>query len=281
MPKLTNHKFTIENELKQAFSFNSEVFVDKDGEFSCTVPDYLVETLNLVAGQHDRHRQKLYTKKLAKNIRAYAPSKSELISFVEAAHNQFYQAEVTTDLIICYDYFAEVSYWQNPDGSIAANGAAPGAVPRKDDGTGGEWAMSNLKNSSTTICATNTTSHYSVGLFAGVYKRKTYTRVSGVTVKWERINQFSGRDDREWLAKLTGFCGIHPSRAPEHMKQMPYSDEAAKFFYDMMISMCEIGRQFNAFFGDQSNVLAAIAGTGPSLLAAPGAEQAPAKPTTK
>lgn len=50
---------------------------------------------------------------------------------------------------------------------------------------------------------------------------------------------------------------------------MPYTDEAAQFFYESMMAMCELGRRFKNFFGDEANVLAAIEGRGPSLLTGP------------
>jgi hypothetical protein len=56
---------------------------------------------------------------------------------------------------------------------------------------------------------------------------------------------------------------------------MPYTEEAAGFFYESMMAMCEIGRRFKSFFGDEANVLAAIEGRGPSLLAGPALQVKP------
>jgi len=93
---------------------------------------------------------------------------------------------------------------------------------------------------------------------------------SGATVTWERITQFGNEDDLgEWGQKLRGLCGLSAPRSPDRMRQMPYTDESARFFYESMMAVCEIGRRFKNFFGDERNVMAAIAGTGPSLLAAP------------
>ncbi len=269
MPKLTDHYFAISTENGQRHHFESEIYVSTDGEFSCTVPEFLVDALRTISDASGKPRPTLYVQKLKVNYRAYAPSKAELIKYVDEAHRQFYQAEVTADLIICYDWFAEVNYWQNPDGTMAANGSMPDAAPRLDDGSGGNWADHKLK-SGLIICANNTAKHFSVGVYAAIHKRTTYTRPSGATVTWERISQFDSEASLgEWGNKLSGLCGLSAPKAPEYLRQMPYTDEAAKFFYESMMAMCEIGRRFKNFFGDEANVFAAIEGRGPSLLAGP------------
>lgn len=276
MPKLTNHTFAITTGDGQRHYFESEIHVSTDGEFSCTVPDFLVEALGSVGEGSNKFRPTLYVEKLKVNHRAYAPSKADLLKFVDEAHRQHYQAVVTTDLIICYDWFAEVSYWLNPDGTMAANGSMPDAARRNDDGSGGNWADHKLK-SGQTICANSTAKHFSVGVYAAVHKRTTYTRVSGATVTWERITQFDSQSPLgEWGKKLTGLCGLSEPKSAEHLRQMPYTDEAARFFYESMMAMCEIGRRFKNFFGDEANVMAAIEGRGPSLLAGPSLAAKPA-----
>lgn len=270
MPKLTNHTFAIETVDGHRHRFESEIHVSTDGEFSCTVPDFLVEALASVGEGSNKLQPTLYVEKLKVNHRAYAPSKADLLKFVDEAHRQHHQAEVTTDLIICYDWFAEVSYWLNPDGTMAANGSMPDAAPRNVDGSGGNWADHKLKNGQS-ICANYTAKHFSVGVYAAIHKRTTYTRASGATVTWERITQFGARPPAlgEWGEKLTGLCGLSEPKSAEYLRQMPYTEEAARFFYESMMAMCEIGRRFKSFFGDEANVMAAIEGRGPSLLAGP------------
>lgn len=272
MPKLTNHVFGITTEDEHSHHFESEIHVSTDGEFSCTVPEYLVDALGSVGASSNK---RLYVERLKVNHRAYAPSKAELLKFVDEAHRQHYKAEVATDLIICYDWFAEVTYWLNPDGTMTANGSMPDAARRNDDGSGGDWADHKLK-SGVGISATSTTNHYSVGVYAAIHKRTTYTRASGVTITWERITQFdSVALLGECGKKLTGLCGLSAPRSPEYLKQMPYTEEAAGFFYESMMAMCEIGRRFKNFFGDEANVLAAIEGRGPSLLTGPALQVKP------
>jgi len=271
MPKLTNHTFSMETEDGHSHSFESEIHVSTDGEFSCTVPEYLVDALATVgkASTKDHRAPARYVQKLRTNYRAYSPSKAELLAYVNESHRQFYEAVVTVELIICYDWYAEVNYWLNPDGTMAANGTMADAVSRNHDGTGGNWSEHHLRTG-LPICANYTTQHYSVGIYAAVHKKKTYTRASGATVTWERITQFDSVSTMsEWGVKLSGLVGLSAPKSPDRLHQMPYTEEAARFFYESMMAVCEIGRRFKNFFGDERNVMAAIAGTGPSLLSGP------------
>jgi hypothetical protein len=153
----------------------------------------------------------------------------------------------------------------------------PDATPRKDDGTGGEWADTRKKDGGN-VFSSDKAKHFSVGIYAGVYRRKTHTRTSGVTVTWEHITHSSGRGDGdEWMNKLTGLCGLSSPKSADYLKQMPYTPKAAEFFYESMMAMCEIGRRFKSFFGDEANIMAAIEGRGPSLLSAPAPAALPAE----
>lgn len=264
MAKLTKHHFSDQGADGQRDSFESDIYVDTDGEFSATVPDYLVPALQSCAKRLG-HGVRL----LKVNYRAFAPSKGALVQYVQTAHAEYLACEETSEFVICYDWFAEVSYWVKPDGTLCENGAVRGAGTYE---TGGDWGKGRRRDGSSGIDAANSVKQYSVGLFASVYKRTTYRRPSSETVRYVRLYQNNGlSEDNYWAKRLTGFCCLAPSRAPEQMQHMPLSEDAARFFFDSLLAMAEIGRRFSTFFGSQDNVLAAIAGRGPSLLAAPAA----------
>lgn len=262
MPKLTNHWFVHETKDKQRHSFEGEIHVSTDGEFSCTVPDYLVPTLDAVGKPYNAHRPTHYTRKLKVNYRAYGPSKAELISYINAALADYYRAEEIVELVICYDWFSEVSYWVRPDGSICENGA----VKDSGAGKGGNWAENIRRDGYTINGSTNGIQHFSVGLYAAIYKRVIYRRSSGDTIRYERLREYG---DKEWASRLNGFAAISPPKDVARLKHMPLTEEAARFFYESMIAMCEIGRRFSNFFGNETNIIAAIEGRGPSLLTGP------------
>lgn len=265
MPKLKNHHFTTTAADGQSFSFQSDVHVSAEGEFSCTVPDYLVPNLKVIgsqllpAGSH-------YQGQLKVNHRAYAPTLASLMSYVDSAHADFYKVETQEDFVIGYDWYAEVSYYIRPDGSICENGAAPGA----QHGAGGQWAVHKNRTGGSINGSMGQIDHYAVGLFAAVFRRTTYRRASGETVKLERIYSASDLPKGiDWAHRLQGIVSLSTPQKPERLRYLPLTNDSARFFFETMMSMCEIGRRFANFFGDEANVHAAIAGQGPSLLAAP------------
>ncbi|SER22150.1 MULTISPECIES: hypothetical protein [Pseudomonas] len=264
MPKLTKHVFIEKTEDGHKQQFESDIYASTDGEFSCTVPDYLVPALVAVGKRHKNPGQSRCTNKLKVNHRAYAASKADLISYVNEAHKDFYKAEVITDILICYDWFADVNYFVRPDGTICENGNAPGA----GHGSGGGWAESKKRNAS--YMEHGQVNHFSVGVFAAVYKRKCFRRPSGETIKFERV--FSESDiapEMEWSRRLVGFCGLSQPRDPMNMASLPLNEGAARFFFDSMLAMCEIGRRFQYFFSNKERVEAAMNGNGISLLDKP------------
>ena len=263
MPKLMNHRFETVAADGQKFAFDSEIHVSTDGTFNCTVPEHLVPTLNVI-GRERGPACSHYTGQLKVNHRAYAPSKASLLSFVDAAHADFYKVEAIIELTIGYDWHAEVSYFIRPDGSLCENGGAPGA----QYGSGGRWSEHKRRGGGSIDASMNKIEHFAVGLYAAIYRRTTYRRVSGDTVKYERMYSNAGLPEgHDWAQRLNGFCSLREPKDAALLLHLPLTDEAARFFYDSLLAMCEIGRRFANFFGDEANVLAAIAGRGPSLLA--------------
>ena len=50
---------------------------------------------------------------------------------------------------------------------------------------------------------------------------------------------------------------------------MPYTEDAAKFFYNMMIGMCVLADKISIFFDDEQNIVKAIeAGAVPLITSA-------------
>lgn len=74
----------------------------------------------------------------------------------------------------------------------------------------------------------------SVGLATAVGKKIAYTRPTGSKVEHAR----PGGDSGPYLKKLNSFVGL--SIDPEKMSEMPYSEEAARFFCDMMLNLCRM-----------------------------------------
>lgn len=255
MPKVTSHTFTHEGPDGERKHFSSEVYVDSEGTFSCTVPEDLVPSLSKLKSSTQG------TFKLKVHYRAYASTLPALKHFVYAAMEDAYSVEQHEELIIAYSWFSEVSFFIGPDGTLYENGAAPGLQVGA-----GTWA-NNKTRVGNGINATNPVDHFSVGLFAAPFRKTTFTRKSGKTYQYQRLHGSNAAlRGYPWAERLAGFCSLSCSRAADKMDHMPLTEDAAKFFFDSMMSMCDIGRRFAQFFSEKENVMAAIAGTGPALL---------------
>lgn len=258
MAKLPSIEFKHENQTGEVMHFRSEVSITNDGTFSVTIPDELLETAraNARARQHAVEVTKPPTAKL---WRVSGTQLDVIKRFVSAAVHDHLACEVTTERIIAYNHSLDVAFCYASDGSIHPNGymAQDAAGGSGNSGNGYDWE-GNLN-------ATITASLFAVGIAGRVFDKVTYRRASGVRVKYERVVCPGFKFDTP-TQRLNSFVGL--SMKPENCEQMPYSDEAAEFFYDAMLAMCKLAHQVKVFIGDKENLERAIANR-VSMLPAP------------
>ena len=166
--------------------------------------------------------------------------------------------EVMTERVIVYERQADVSVWQDTDGSIHANGYLGNDRGEK----GGGW-----NDCGANIHAGNAPKYFSIGLTARVLDKITYRRPNSERVEFKRPEWgHSHLSFPTWGAKLNGFVVGLPDK-PERLESMPYTEEAAKFFYDAMIGIASMGIRLHEFFADEARVQRAIKQGGMPLLA--------------
>ncbi|MHD0644478.1 hypothetical protein ACYPKM_02425 [Pseudomonas aeruginosa] len=259
MPRIAKDVFTHTGPDGTKESFETEIFVDSKGEFSCTVPEYLLPALqtiiktlpasgNFSAGEH---RGK---------FRAFSRTRDDLGDLVYKAMAEHYQVHVHSEQVLVYDWASNVSFWIEGNGDISPCGSCQA----RD--AGGRW--SEMKTT-TPIHATGHVQHFSVGLYAAIYEKTTYTRPSGSNVQWRKLTHLSDRTNGPEAVRLSNFVGLQHHRDPSRLKTMPATEEACRFFADTLLQLCRMALAFDEFFKSEENVLAAITGKGPSLLAAP------------
>lgn len=161
----------------------------------------------------------------------------------------YLKCEVTTERVIVYGQSLKVCYSKDGNGGIHANGYIC-----EDANTNGDYGAHGGE-----LHATNAAPLYSVGLGAKIYDRVTYSRESGKSVVY-RSPEFSGShlNHDSPGKKLNAFAGLGIDPKRGGVQEMPYSDEAAMFFYDAMIAMCKLADQVNAFVGDKQSLMLAI-----------------------
>jgi hypothetical protein len=252
MAKLTPITFKVKNETGETMEFKSDVSLTIDGTFNVTIPDELVESIGArVGNRRAGFDVELSKPATARQWRASGKRLDDVKSFIYAAMKDHLRCEVTTERIIAYGHRLKVSYARAIDGTFHTNGyTAQEAIGKSGAGNGEGYKWGGELN------ATEHAALYSVGLGARIFDKLTYRRPSGTIVKYQKPADFDPWRGASPGERLNGFIGI--SIDPEYSEQMPYTEEAAAFFYDAMMAMCRLADQVGAFLGDKQSLQLAI-----------------------
>lgn len=243
MPKVKTTTFKHTNSAGEALEFKSDISVDSEGLFSATVPDDVAAAVGSLSVDD------VWTTQPRQNWRVTGRSLERVNWAIEAGMAELLTVETTIERVIIYSYKLDVSAWQNSDGSLHANG---NIGERREDG--GNWhPMGNH------IHAGNRTSHFQVGLYAEVLDKVTHTRPNSVRTEFRSPEwEHSHHSFPTWASKLNGFGSLGRPRDPGALDSLPYTEANARFFYELLIAMCYLGRNLHDFFSDQGNVVKAI-----------------------
>lgn len=261
MAKLKPIDFRFNAKAGAPLTFRSEVSVaDSSGHFSLTIPDELEVCAREVLRK--RGSCPVFIDRPRSNLRVTGPSLQECRSFIEQVSESYIRCEVTEELVIAYGAQSKVAYVKDEYGNLYENGRA---CHELYDSRRASWQG--------TLNGTNFDKYYQVGLVARVFKKVTYSRSTGKTVEYHTAD---GRafDGMPWLEKLNGFCGIgligRDKKLMASLQEMPYTEEAAQFFYNSLMAMCALADRIETFFSDKPMLTAAIekqAGVIPALAA--------------
>lgn len=253
LPVVKFKEFSNTGECKQ---FSCTASVDSQGEFHVTFPCELMDSVraNLPDSVYEDETRK-------KNCRVNGPVFDDCKKAIGDALKDYLKCDVTEELVIRYGQKTLTTYWKMPDGAIYASGIECKNDPNHDDSgnaepkANGEWCGS--------LDASHGNAGYSVALFAKVQMKTTYSRPSGSKVKYGPPN-FDNFSHQTWGERLDCFVGLREGggfmRDGINLEEMPYTEEAAKFFYEMLIGMCAFSDKIDNFFAEPANVIEAIAG---------------------
>lgn len=237
MPKIADQYINVRLEDDgDAYRYKAAAKVSTDGVFSIELKEELTDSADAIL---KRDSQKYVGVGVSYGAKRYVTCKAlkEGLALIHAATQDFMRAEVASELVICYQIDNGISYYKSGDGEIFPNG---GFVRNyaKDEG---KWCGD--------LHATQRSGTYSIGLGARVYEKRTLTRVSGVTTDYEVTYGGGSHFDQDtWLQKLNQFPAltIDPGSCPE----MPYTEDAARFFYQTILGICQISDRMREFFDD-------------------------------
>ena len=232
MAKLSDIKWHKKGKTEDGLSFTSTVTVDSDGIFLLSIPECLVDIgRSLSIGSsfiHKKHRISSKTLDEGKNN-------------IARMIDEYLSCDVSTRLVILYDYIASCHYAKDLDGVIHPNGYCCKDSYKWNNTVGSNAQMSHM----------TTPSDYSVGFKAAVMLKTTYKRGAS-----EKTKYVLTRDDRigEYGEKLNSFCRVEIS---SRAKELPYSEGTAKLFYDSMLALCHIADKLDAVLSNPEKVLEA------------------------
>ena len=218
--------------------------VNADGEFYCVIPE---EVVSFFEERKTYNGSVSCSKNRSLKLSIYASTLNELEVILTQALRDVNQPIITKDYVIQYNIESHVSFAETPDGEICANAGYPDAEWRSfdDDNMYGRHYASRQSKGGFSLC---------VGAKALV---KITSKVGEkVTVEYSGYYKDGSHHGHTNPAeKLNSWCSFS---LPENCKEIPYTDEAAIFFYDLMYGMAKLSKiiQMNTF--DQAALIETI-----------------------
>lgn len=256
---LKNYPIRVANESGDTIEFDAQVYVSDRGVFAVTFPDeYRLDIeANLKEG--------CVITKPRKFTRVEGVNMAMCIESIEEGLNSILTTTVTNELVIWYQFATECHYAVDKEtGQLYSNAGAACDITGKNYG-GKDAAINWADNGADCSVGASwrKTLPYMVGIQAAIYVKTTYSSSTNSKVRYKRMSYAHPDDGMGHYAKLlAGFN--HISFKTENGKdgnatEIPYSEEAAKFFHDAMLAICALSHKLTDLFSKEGNVAQAIA----------------------
>lgn len=231
--------------------------VNTSGEFYCQLPENLLTFFEL---------NKCYSggvtckKNKAKKLAIYCSTLAGLEGILREALCAINKPTVTTEHVILYNIESHVSFAETPEGEICPNAGYPNA----------KWPLLNSSTAKmygdhhASQCASG---GYSLCIGAKAFTKITYRVGEKVAVEYKRYyKEESNHGHSNPAQKLNSWTSFS---LPDHAKEIPYTDEAALFFHNLMMGMAKLSKQIQEATFDQPSLLALIESSSGNLLGPP------------
>lgn len=247
----------------EVMHFKASITVDASGVFTVNIPEELAPSARAL-NNTEAWKGRVVVDLARVNWRVQGRVLSEVERFVEDAVKEHLTVEIKRELVIRYRYENNTTWARAADGSIHPNGHWASREGEHDE-TQRSWVWAGNRS----ISATSRPTLFGVGVVAQVYMKVTYSRPSGTRVEY--TSDLPGSHwDKNPMRRLNGFIVGAPDRSGDGrvvrsgnepcygIQEMPYSDAAADFFADLMLAMCRLGEQLDAFVGSREMLAIAI-----------------------
>lgn len=250
MPHFKRVDFTAKNKADVVDKFTLSIEVDSRGTFYTHVPDKLRVSFN----EDDVNVYRVHGRGRAGFFVTSASTFAELSKRIEKAHEEFMRPTVKKEPVILFNIESHVAFALTKDGKIFPNAGYPGAEwPRKDTSYG-EHHASNPVNGGYSL---------TVGAKAMLKTTTTYGDKSASQYSYyygKENDHFSQTDP---AARLNSWSAVN---LPEDAREMPYTDEAATFFFNLLKSMAELNRRIQEFTNTPEKLALAVSRHSGALL---------------
>lgn len=258
MPYLKTEIISARNDAGASETFKAKISVNTTGDFYTYFPDYLKIAVDNFTGIDVWRGYK--EKSGSEDGQLFSNSLPMLVRTLKQALKLYLTPEVTEELIISYNIESHVSFAEDEQGTIYPNAAFEGA----------SWPDYNIKSMlyGDHNAAKPSSGGYSLKIGAEAYRKITHHYGEKKKIKYERYyGEGNPHHEREHPAGLlNSWCSFY---LPEDAKEMPYTDEAATFFYNLMFGMADLSRRIQHFASDKDRLLQLIASNNSLLLAPP------------
>lgn len=245
MPNFKTEKFSV---LVADVGYVTEkvnIKISTSGEFYCYLPEMYLFAIEDVFGR-------AYLERDGK-IRVGAETFSRLASAIENILRINAQPNIKEEPVILYNIESHISFTEDESGNIFPNGYFLGS----------EW-KNNKDMYGNHHSATPARGGYSLKIAAMAKLKKTITYGETEKIKYENYYKGESHLGTENPAQLlNSWCSMS---LPEFPKEIPYSDEAALFFHNLLFGMARLSKRIQEQTFDQKNLLELIAKGGGLLL---------------
>ena len=221
-----------------------------DGEFYCEIPEKVIAYFE----EHKAYNGDVRCRKnKAKKLAIYAFTLEALDSILRTALYEVTQPTVVEEHVIQYNIESHVSFAETPDGEIRPNAGFDNA----------EWhtMSSEARNMyGDHHAAKQVKGGFSLCVGAKAMTKITHTVGENVSVTYKRYykggSHHNYNNPAELLNSWTSFS------LPKQPKEMPYTDEAALFFHNLMLGMANLSKKIQEATFNQPDLIALIESNG-------------------
>lgn len=227
-------------------NYMAEVTVTQEGEFRVQFPLKHREELLEIA-----YEMGIGGRIVTGSANSYMSGKTldEARSLLHKVFKSFLACAVEETLVISYAHLMHYSIWICQDGALVPNGymdptVKPGQSPGRDKGWHG------------TLDSSHRWPVFDIGLYARVQRKRVFTRSTGTKTEYDEQSLVLGPEGE----RLNAYCGFgRDFHGPAlKFKEIPYTEEAAKFFADALLSMVRMAMQIEQFFAEPAALQTAI-----------------------